>query len=69
MDTKNRDQIPGIDALEDKAQELFSLMLSVCEDRIGRVPAWPDAHASSLVHAVMAVQCAINTFLILARIR
>jgi len=69
MDTQHHDQIPGIDELERKAEELFSLMLLLCEKQISKASDMPDARASSLVHAAMAVQNAIQAFLALARIR
>ena len=69
MDTQHHDQVPGIDEFERKGGELVSLMLSLCEERIGKVSAMPDARASSLAHAVLAVRDAIQTFLALARIR
>jgi len=69
MDIQNRDQAPGIDELERKANELTALMLSLCEERIREVPAMPDARASSLAYAVMTVRDAIHTFLAVARIR
>jgi len=69
MDIRNRDQAPGIDELERRANELNTLMLSLCEERIREVPAMPDARASSLAHAALAVRDAIRTFLAVARIR
>jgi len=69
MDTQHQDQVPGVDALEDKAEELISLMLYVCEERIRKVSAMPDARASSLANAAMMARFAIQTFLALARIR
>ena len=69
MDTQDRDQAPSIDELERRANELTALMLSLCEEKIRKVPAMPDARASSLAHAAMAVRDAIQTFLALARIR
>jgi len=69
MDSQYRDQVQSIDELERKADELFSLMFSLCEKQISKASDMPDARASSLVHAAMAVQNAIQTFLALARIR
>ena len=66
MNTQN--QVPGIDELECRANELNALMLSLCEERIREVPAMPDARASSLAHAALAVRDAIHTFLAVARI-
>ena len=68
MDTQNRDQSPGINELEYRANELIAFMFALCEERIRKVSAMPDARASSLAHAAMAVRDAIQTFLILTRI-
>ena len=67
MDTEHH--VSGIDELERKAEELISLMLSLCEERIRKASAMPDARASSLAYAAMAVREAIQTFLELERIR
>jgi hypothetical protein len=48
MDTQHH--VHGIDELERKADELTSLILSLCEEELRR-PAMPDAHATSLIHA------------------
>ena len=69
MKTQNTDHVPGIDELEHKADGLFSLMLSLCEERICKFSATQDARASSLAHAAMAVQTTILTFMALVRIR
>lgn len=69
MDTQHRDQASSIDELERRAKELIALMLSLSEERIRSVSAVPDARASSLAHAAMAVRNSIQTFLALARIR
>jgi len=67
MDLQHSDYIPGIDDLERKADELISLMFSLCEERLRGIASMPDARASSLAHAVMAVQNAIQTFQALTR--
>ena len=64
-----QNNVSGIDELERKAEDLISLMLSLCEERIHKAPAMPDAHASSLAYAAMAAREAIHTFLALKRIR
>ena len=69
MDTQHCDQVPSIDEFEHKADELISLMLSLCEKRIRRTSAMPEARASSLAYTVMTAQNAMRTFLALARIR
>jgi hypothetical protein len=69
MDTQHHDQAPGIAELERKAEELFSLMLPLCEEQISKASHMSDAHASSLAHAAMAVQNTIKAFLALVRIR
>ena len=68
MDAQHHDQVPDSDVLERKANELICLMFSVCEEK-KRGISMPDARASSLTHAAMAVQNAIQTFLALARVR
>jgi hypothetical protein len=68
MDIQDHDQVPGSDDLERKTQELISLMFSLCEEEIRGI-VMPDARASSLAHAVMTAQYAIQTFTALARIR
>jgi|GEM_PF-6621667 len=69
MDSQDYDQAPDIDELERKGNELTTLTLSLCEERIRMVPTMPDACTSSLAHAAMTVRDAIQTFLALARIR
>ena len=69
MKIQNTDYVSGIDELEHKAAGLFRLMLSLCEERMRKVAAMPDARASSLAHAAMAVQTTILTFMALVRIR
>ena len=69
MDTQHRDKATRVEELERKANELISLMISLCEERISRTSAMPDAHASSLALAAMAALDAIKTFLALERIR
>ena len=65
MNTQHHDQAPNGD-LERKANELISLMFSVCEEEIRGI-SMPDARASLLANAAMAVQSAIQIFLTLAR--
>ena len=67
MNTQHHDQAPNGD-LERKANELISLMFSVCEKEIRGV-SMPDARASSLAYAAVGAQNAMLTFLALARIR
>jgi hypothetical protein len=55
MDTQHHDPILDIQVLEHKADELISLMFSLCEEELRR-SAMPDARATSLIHAVMAVR-------------
>jgi len=43
MDTQHHDYVPGIDELERKAEELISLILSLCEEQISKVSDIPDA--------------------------
>ena len=69
MDIQRSDHVPSLDALERNADMFISLMFSLCEERIRGISSMPDARASSLAHAVMAVQNAIQTFQALARIR
>jgi len=68
MDIQRNNHIPGLDDWERSADELISLMFALCEDRIRRAPSMPDARASTLAHAVMAAQNAIQTFQALVRI-
>ncbi|MDR3176847.1 MAG: hypothetical protein LBU06_10015 [Desulfovibrio sp.] len=68
MDTQYHEHIHGIDELERKADELISLMLSLCEERIRGLPAMPDARATSLIHTAMSARYAVRAFLALARI-
>jgi hypothetical protein len=67
MDTQHHDPILDIQVLEHKADELTSLILSLCEEELRR-PAMPDAHAASLIHAAMSARYAVLAFLALARI-
>ena len=55
--------------MEIKAEELVSLALARCEERLCHVCGRPDAHAASLTFAVLTVRDAIQTFLNLERIR
>jgi hypothetical protein len=68
MDNHKYDLNLKIEDLERKAAEFITLMFSMCEERLRDVSAVPDARASSLAHAVMAAQNAIQTFVNLARI-
>jgi len=68
MDIQRNDRILDLEALERNADKLLSLMFSLCEERICGLSSMPDAHASLLAHAVMAVQNAIQTFQALTRI-
>ena len=68
MDSQHSDHVPGLDDWERNADELISLMFALCEERIRGTASMPDARASALAYAVMAVQNAIQTFQALARI-
>jgi len=68
MDTQHTDQNSCRDELEIKAEELVSLALARCEERLCQVCGRPDAHAASLTFAVLTVRDAIQTFLNLERI-
>jgi hypothetical protein len=69
MDNHKYAPNPKIEDLERKAPEFINLLFTLCEGRIRGVSSMQDAHASSLAHAVMAAQNAIQTFINLARIR
>jgi hypothetical protein len=69
MKNQRNDPIHDVEDLERKAAELVSLTFSLCEERIRSVSVMPDARASSLAHAAMAVRDAIQTFLALIHIR
>jgi hypothetical protein len=69
MDTQHNGKAFNIDELEYKTDELISLMLSLCEERMRGSSAMPDARSSSLTYAALAVRDATQTFLALARIR
>jgi len=69
MDIQRDDKIHDIDVLERKAEKMISLIFSMCEEEIHKAPAMLKTRASSLIHAAMAAQYAIQTFLTLARIR
>jgi hypothetical protein len=69
MNDHNNAPNSDVEDLENKAAEFIKLLFTLCEERICGVAAIPDARASSLTHAVMAAQNAIQTFVNLARIR
>jgi hypothetical protein len=69
MNHHNNAPNPDVEDLERKAAEFIKLLFTLCEERMYGVSAMPDARASSLAHAVMAAQNAIQTFINLARIR
>ena len=65
MDTQHNVYAPHAGELERRADELMSLMFFLCEEEIQKTSAMPDARTSSLAHAVMATQNAIQTFMAL----
>ena len=69
MDSHTNDPSLNTEDLEHKALELVNLMFALCEERIRGISAMPDAPASPLSSAAMAVRDAIQTFLTLERIR
>jgi hypothetical protein len=69
MDAQHHGHVTGFEDFEHKAEELISLTLSLCEEWLRERTVMPDARASSLAHAAMAMRDAIQTFLALARIR
>ena len=68
MDFQCSGQIPDVDDLERKAEELISHILSLCEERIRGISPTSDPRASGLAVAAMAARNAVRTFLALARI-
>jgi hypothetical protein len=69
MDMQHNVHVLHTEELERMADELISLMLSLCEEEIRDTSAVPDARISSLAHAAMAAQNAIQTFMAVERIR
>jgi len=67
MKTQNNDHVPGIDELENKANELTYLMFSRCERRMHNVDFMQDARTTSLTSAYVAARSAIGTFLAVDR--
>jgi len=68
MKTYHDVHVPGVDKLEYKANELTSLMFSLCEDRVVKGSVMPDGYAESLTSAAVAARSAIKTFLVLKSI-